>query len=225
MRSLVAILTTLALALAAPAPPPPTDSLTQVAAAFTNAGLVGTGAGTVIDQFNPIGLISVEFPQADGTFLEIDLGTQIDPTLAQGTPVLAIEIARAVAPPTGTEFVAFIVDPDAPSPADPSSAQIRHMFQADLVINPTGRATAGVPGSFRQLEPTAAAFTPFMGPHPTVGSGFHRYTLLVFTQPAGFDTSFTLNETNRANFDLRAFAAATGLTTPIGGNFFLAEQN
>jgi len=223
MRSILALLSTLALAAATPAPPPPTDSLTQVAAAFANAGLTGA-SGAVFPEFNPIALISVEFPQVDGSFVSIDLGTEISPSVAQTEPVLAIEIARAVAPPTGTEFVAFMVDPDAPSPADPTSAQIRHFFQSDLTIDSQGRPSSAFPQGFRQLDPTVAAFTPFKGPAPTAGSGFHRYTILVFEQPAGFDTSFVLNETDISNFDLASFAAATKLGAPIGGNFFLAES-
>jgi len=117
-----------------------------------------------------------------------------------------------------------MVDPDAPSPADPTSAQIRHFFQSDLTIDSQGRPSNAFPQGFRQLDPTAAAFTPFKGPAPTAGSGFHRYTILVFQQPAGFDTSFVLNETDISNFDLASFAAATKLGAPIGGNFFLAEN-
>ncbi|KAL5632358.1 hypothetical protein ACGC1H_005355 [Rhizoctonia solani] len=119
----------------------------------------------------------------------------------------------------GTYLIA-IVDPDAPSRANPTISQIRHMFATDFVlsdIRPNFATRSLV------LRNSTAAISPYFPPNPPVGSGAHRYVALLYAQPNNFDIA-SLNAAQVANFNIASFAASAGLGEPLAGTFLTVEQ-
>lgn len=74
------------------------------------------------------------------------------------------------------------------------------------------------------------ALTAYRGPRPPAGDGPHRYTLLLFDQPANFTipsefAAFVGPEAQRPFFNFTRFVAETGLEKPVAGNYFFAENS
>lgn len=99
-----------------------------------------------------------------------------------------------------------------------STTTILHLYQADitltpdLVLNaPTGNASTGAS---------------YIGPAPPPGPP-HRYTFLLFSQPAGFEVPDAFSNispaggiTDRLGFQITDFVAAAALDAPLAGTFF-----
>ncbi|KAF5386912.1 hypothetical protein D9615_002004 [Tricholomella constricta] len=102
-------------------------------------------------------------------------------------------------------FVVAAVDPDAPTPQMPTSAQIRHFLGANFFARkPSSNA--------HPLVNTTAAISPYL--HPARG------------QPSRFDTQTLVTPaTSISLFNISSFAAATGLGAPIAGTFMLVAPD
>ena len=89
-----------------------------------------------------------------------------------------------------------MIDPDAPSMADPKFRHYKHW----VVVNiPANDVTAG------------QTLTAYIGAGPPKGTGFHRYVFLVYEQQQRFDTSNELIVANssvkgRASFKVNDYA-------------------
>ncbi|KAK6038496.1 phosphatidylethanolamine-binding protein [Cooperia oncophora] len=94
------------------------------------------------------------------------------------------------------------LDADAPSRKDPHLSEFLHW----LVIN--------IPG--QSINRGSEEF-PYRPPRPPVGTGPHRYYLLVFKQEKRISAR---NVESRARFDALAFARQNGMGEPIAGIFF-----
>ncbi|KAG5636447.1 hypothetical protein H0H81_008037 [Sphagnurus paluster] len=165
--------------------------------------------------FNPKFLLGVSFPQTDGTTVKVRPGVQLSLKASANEPTLSIA-GRADATGPGGPFVAVMVDPDAPTPQDPSISQIRHLVASDL------DAATSLRGKSHQLTSATPAISSYIPPGPPAGSDAHRYIILLYNQPAGFkDQTVVTPGTSVIGFNASAFAAATGLGDPIAGNFFL----
>jgi len=177
-------------------------SLSVVQQAFLNASLVPD----VLASFNPSVLVEVVFPNN----VIVNAGIMLTMSQTLDRPQFSINTTDV----TG-RFVVIMIDPDAPSPQNRSISDVRHMIANDMI--PTGNATQG---GFFALTNTSQAITDFISPSPPAGA--HRYTILVYNQPDGFDNQQLVNaNTSRLNFNLTMFAQQTGLGDPIGGTFFL----
>lgn len=94
---------------------------------------------------------------------------------------------------SGVYYSVMMVDPDAPSPDDPSSAQWLHW----AVINIPGD------GSLLNSLDGGRAMISYAGPSPPAGSGDHRYCTYVFKQSEYNVLMAGLSEwTARAHFDV-----------------------
>jgi len=117
----------------------------------------------------------------------------------------------------GALYTLAVVDPDVPSRADPGWRSFAHY----LVGNIQGR----------NITDFSETIWGFIGCGPTQGSGFHRYTYILFKQPAGFiDFSAIVhrssrNADGRGQFNVRDFAKTFGLGAPIAANYFLAQYD
>ncbi|EJD46576.1 PEBP-like protein [Auricularia subglabra TFB-10046 SS5] len=186
-----------------------TDTLASVKAAFEDAGIVGD----VIPAFDPQVLLTVSFP-GTGAFAA---GTLLTPAQARQRPTFAIPAALGA----GKTFLVAEVDPDAPTPQNPSSAQIRHFLAPDFVLAAGSGATTLVNGT--------RALSDYRGPSPPAGSDPHRYTILLFEQAhAGVTPPPDFNAGNIAGFDIQHFvdevnAAGTNTLTLVGGTFFRSQ--
>ena len=98
-----------------------------------------------------------------------------------------------------------LADLDAPSAADPVSAEYRHW----LVVN--------IPGCD---VTTGDELAPYAGPSPPSGSGLHRYVLFVFKQSNGKQQFEGVSSENRPNQNLRDFVKKWTLGEPVAGDFF-----
>ncbi|CAG0913215.1 unnamed protein product [Notodromas monacha] len=104
-------------------------------------------------------------------------------------------------------YTLIMVDPDAPSRANPLFRSWLHW----LVIN--------IPG--QQISKGQVIF-PYAGPAPPKGTGQHRYYELMFEQQKHVDLQTAIN--SRSSFNTRAFIKAHGLGNVFAGNFFLAQN-
>lgn len=170
MRSFFALLALAAVATAQ-------DTLESVKAAFESAGIVGD----VIPAFDPSVLLTVTFTNPDGSPLSFTAGTLLTPARTCSTPpaivpccVLTLRrVVEAARRPTfsispadpSTTFLVAEVDPDAPTPQSPTSAQIRHFLGPNF----------SVVGS--TLANTTAALSDYRGPSPPAGSDPHRFVV------------------------------------------------
>ncbi|KAH8077041.1 PEBP-like protein [Cristinia sonorae] len=177
-------------------------NLATVKKAFTAAHI----PSDIHINFNPRVLFEVSFPQTSGPAIPVHAGLQLPRNATAGPPRFSI---RSNALATRGPFVVATVDPDAPTPQTPTSAQIRHFLGGNFHLGPTGRLTN-----------STAAISNFLQPTPPAGSDPHRYVFLLFEQPRGFNQQKLVNSTTSiANFNISSFAAAVGLGQPIGGTF------
>ncbi|CAE6532673.1 unnamed protein product [Rhizoctonia solani] len=188
-------------------------TLSEVQQKFISEGVVPD----VLASFDPTGLLYLVYSGdlSDGTNAKVVLpGTNFarDDTLT--TPQFSLHGIN-----NGTYLIA-IVDPDAPSRANPTVSQIRHMFATDFVLSEMrpNFATRSL-----VLRNSTAAISPYFPPNPPVGSGAHRYVALLYAQPNNFNVT-SLNTTQIANFNISSFATSAGLGEPLAGTFLTVEQ-
>ncbi|KDR67628.1 hypothetical protein GALMADRAFT_79639 [Galerina marginata CBS 339.88] len=111
-------------------------------------------------------------------------------------------------------FVVAAVDLDAPTPQNPTSAQIRHFLGGNFFLN--------TPRDPLLLTNTTPAVSGFRQPTPPAGSDPHRYVFLLFEQSKAFATQTLVTPTTSvALFNISQFAGAVGLGQPIAGTFML----
>ncbi|KAG7088740.1 hypothetical protein E1B28_012708 [Marasmius oreades] len=155
-------------------------------------------------------LLEVSLPQTGGTSITLHAGVQLPRNATAGPPSFAVRGDVAGRGP----FVVATVDPDAPTPQNPTSAQIRHFLGGNFV---------NVGGNLRNNTP---AITQFRQPTPPAGSDAHRYIFLLFRQSPQFNSQTEVNSTSSTSlFDIAKFAADTGLGSPIGGTFMLVAPD
>ncbi|KAE9402328.1 PEBP-like protein [Gymnopus androsaceus JB14] len=180
-------------------------SLAAVKAAFDAADL----PEDIFLTFDPSVLLEVTFPETSGKDIILHAGIHVPQNDTAGPPSFAV-IGHAGKGP----FVVAAIDPDAPTPQDPTDAEIRHFLGANFF--------ASVDEPVQHLTNVTPAISEFIQPTPPAGSPAHRYTFLLFNQPPGFNSQTLVNSsTSVENFNLSSFALATGLGHPIGGTFML----
>ncbi|KAF8073471.1 PEBP-like protein [Lyophyllum atratum] len=164
--------------------------------------------------FNPRFLLEVALPQPTGGSITLHAGIQLPRNSTAGPPSFTLVGDAGPGP-----FVIATVDPDAPTPQAPTSAQIRHLLAPNFVArNPSAL--------IHPLVNTTAAISPFRQPNPPAGSDAHRYIFLLFRQPAGFNSQTLVTPTTPVQlFNISSFAAATGLGSPIAGTFMLVAPD
>ncbi|KZS89946.1 PEBP-like protein [Sistotremastrum niveocremeum HHB9708] len=166
--------------------------------AFKDAGIVPD----VIPAFDPVLEVDITY-QYDTNVKRAVLGTQFAKYETQNFPLWAL---FGVPPKLrGANFVAVIIDPDAPKPEDPKNAQFRHFLGADFTL---WRGAL--------LHNSSAALSEYVQPSPPSESKPHRYVFLVYRQSE--DIPKTISSGN-AKFNVTAFAEKYNLGPPLGGNF------
>jgi len=205
------------LALAATALPSrstPDLSLADVVAAFKQAGVVPD----VLHEFNPVAFLYETFTRPDGSFVTVTPGTVLVQNDTHTIPEFSVAFEDKCPWDSSQRFVLTLVDPDAPSAAAPTKAQIRHLLATDLYLD--GESTH-VPGA-RVLVSSVPPVSPYVVPNPGAGSGNHRYTAVLYAQPPDLNISF-LNVTNITNFNIEEFAERANLCMPLAGDFFIIK--
>ncbi|KAF5347002.1 hypothetical protein D9756_011027 [Leucocoprinus leucothites] len=182
-------------------------NINRVTQAFDNANI----PEDISITFNPTALLEVTFPEAGANAITIHAGQQLPRDSTAGPPTFSVRGTNRRGP-----FVVAAVDPDAPTPQNPTSAEIRHFLGGNFFVS----------GNSGLLRNSTAAVSEFLQPTPPAGSDAHRYVFLLFNQPDGFnDQTLVTPTTSISNFDIAAFADAVGLGNPIAGTFMLVAPN
>lgn len=110
--------------------------------------------------------------------------------------------------------VVLIVDTDVPR--NGTRVQLLHYLGSNVTLSARDNATLTLPvgeASYRQ-------------PSPPVGDFPHAYTVLLFSQPANFSVPAAFRQVlqDRVPFNVSAFTAAAGLSSPIAGNYFRVQN-
>ncbi|KAJ7480631.1 PEBP-like protein [Mycena latifolia] len=153
--------------------------------------------------FDPTALLEVSLPQARGPPITLHAGIQVPRNDTAGPPSFHVvgNVGRG-------PFVVATVDPDAPTPQDPTEAQIRHFLGGNF-FNHGGLLVNSTP-----------AISEFLQPTPPAGSDAHRYIFLLFKQSPQFAQQTLVNSTTSiALFNISQFASAVDLGSPIAGTF------
>lgn len=188
--------------------------------ALRTAGLIPT----TFPPFTPSSFPSILYPPSTNTSssspgtqggqgLEVQLGNPL--TLAQTAPQPRVKIPIEY-DYQGT-YVLAMIDPDAPTPANPTRAPIRHWLVSNLTSsalyqNITDNRTSG-----------GVVLSTYAPPGPPAGSPPHRYCFALYRRPFLDIALPAFNVTDRTLFDLSRFATQGGLTL-VGVNYFTAQR-
>lgn len=134
----------------------------------------------------------------------VNLGNELIPSEVQTAPAVEWEADSS------TYYTLAMVDPDAPSRAEPIYREIEHW----LVVN--------IPGSDVSKGDIIASY---IGSAPPQGSGLHRYAFFLYEQSELIDIEeLQQAEENRRNFSIRDFAKKYELGSALAGNFYQAQN-
>ncbi|CAE6442342.1 unnamed protein product [Rhizoctonia solani] len=187
-------------------------TLAEVKEKFYSEGIVPD----VLPSFNPTSFIYLTYTGnlSDGSSSKVVLpGTNFVRNDTLVPPQISVQGVK------GGPYVVVMVDPDAPSRANPTLGQVRHLLAANFTVSSPSKYV-------RQsyvLKNSTAAFSEYEPPTPPVGSGLHRYVALLYSQPKNFDVS-SLNASDILSFNISAFAARSGLGEPLAGTFLTVER-
>ncbi|TFK33164.1 PEBP-like protein [Crucibulum laeve] len=194
-----------------------TDPLSAVITALKRETLI---PDVIPTEFEPSVLFSIVYPVSGQ---EVVLSSQIprDDTLEEpDILVTPLGVPMSSSSHREVSYTLVMTDPDAPSRADPKFGQWRHW-----VLPSAGSETE----SLSALK-TKPATTPYWPPGPPPGSGFHRYTFLLFEEPVGSITIPTnapehgATMAERRCWNAMTFAEQYSLKL-VGANFFLTKAN
>ncbi|XP_036325333.1 protein D2-like [Rhagoletis pomonella] len=163
-------------------------------------------SGIVPDIIDVIPKARLEVSYPSGA--KVELGKEITPIEVKDEPTVTWEADNDAL------YTLIMVDPDAPSRAEPTFREILHW----LVVN--------IPGNEVTQGETIAAYA---GSAPPQGTGLHRYIFLVFKQAGKIDTTninpkITTRE-GRRNANTRQYIAKYNLGEPVAGNFYQAQYD
>ncbi|KAI3910439.1 hypothetical protein MKX01_034833 [Papaver californicum] len=158
--------------------------------------VVGRVIGDVVDMFVPRCNMSVCYGSK-----HLTNGCQIKPSVAVEPPKVQISGCPQ------HFFTLVMVDPDAPSPSEPTMREYAHWIVVDV---PGGRS----PSEGKEV-------VGYMGPKPPVG--MHRYVMVVFKQKG--ELKMVVEEpSSRAHFNTRNFAKQFDLGIPVAAFYFNSQK-
>ncbi|KAH6911717.1 PEBP-like protein [Coprinopsis sp. MPI-PUGE-AT-0042] len=160
-------------------------------------------------KFRPSALLTVALPQSSGRPVMVKTGSQLPRNVTVGPPSFIIAGLRYTGP-----FVIVCVDPDAPTPQEPTVAQVRHQLAGNFY------------SSGHVLQNKTGAVTEWLQPSPPSYSSAHRYVFLLYKQPRGFNAQTIVTpETSLINFNISSFASVVGLGDPLAGTFMIVAPD
>lgn len=158
----------------------------------------------VIDTI-PQGKLEVNYDSG----VSVQYGNELTPTSVKDQPKFKYDSEK------NSLYTIVMVDPDAPSRADPKLREILHF----LVIN--------VPGSDLDVS-KGQILAEYIGSGPPKGTGFHRYIFLVYKQVSGnlkSDMKIPKNSRDgRISFSIRNWAKEHNLELQAA-NFYQAQYD
>ncbi|MCO5556443.1 hypothetical protein L7F22_009992 [Adiantum nelumboides] len=156
--------------------------------------VVGRVIGDVIDNFTPSAEMVVSYP-----IRQVSNGCEIKTTALVERP--RVQIGGSY----DSLYTLVMVDPDAPSPSEPSSREWVHWIVTDIPAG--GDASQGM--EILQYE----------APKPLIG--IHRYVFMLFRQEGPL---LVMPPMFRNNFNTRDFAITCELALPVAAVYFNAQK-
>lgn len=152
-------------------------------------------------------------------------GVEILPSDASSSPSISIvplEGSESLFLPVNPTqlYTLVMIDPDAPSRANPSLAQILHFVQTGMKVT----KTSGSSSKTLQLTAQESPVVPYRGPEPPVNGGLHRYIFLLYSQPDSTVDLGRFSADQRRYFDVEDFARNNTLGKPLAGAYFEAQH-
>lgn len=150
-----------------------------------------------------------------------NLVVQYGTTLVTPQGLILTQAATASKPNIGTAaalkgtYLLLLLDPDAGANAD-----VLQWFQPGFTSPANGSLNAA---GFVPLTTNATAISQYVGPAPAINTGYHRYTLLLFAQPANFSVPSAFASFKYPNingFNETNFVKAAGLGPVVAANYF-----
>ncbi|PFH47277.1 hypothetical protein AMATHDRAFT_77273 [Amanita thiersii Skay4041] len=181
--------------------------------------------------FQPSVLFSIIWPNGREAVLsaspvELTQEDTVDEPDINFTPMILSDISAASqSADTEPTYTLVMTDPDAPSREEPLFREFRHWVITGIKSAPDSSSKVANLNAIK----TKPSTTPYRPPGPRPGSGIHRYTFLLFEEPAGGITipqgepeyGSALEE--RRSWDAMAFARKYNLKL-VGANFFLLRS-
>jgi phosphatidylethanolamine-binding protein (PEBP) family uncharacterized protein len=180
----------------------------SIQAQFSNAYLVPD----LISSFNPAGFLTVGF---GGQNTDVAPGTLLAVADTQTQPTVTFTAANSSVTP-GTTFTLAMVDPGAIGVLS-TPGPTRHWLVNNVTIGSNGALT--IPAS-------AQAITAYGAPLPSADDPPHRYTILLWEQPASFAPTGDLANPGQpiTQFDLNSYVTSSGLGPVVAGWYFTCTQ-
>lgn len=141
--------------------------------------------------------------------VEVNLGNELAPTEVKDEP------SHISWSHDGESFYTLaMVDPDAPSRADPARGQCLHW----LVVNiPSNKISEG------------KTMVEYIGSGPPEGTGLHRYIFLLFKQQGKLEPEEAVTGktslAGRLDFSIRDYAKKYNLGQPVAANYYQAQYD
>ncbi|CAL9110670.1 unnamed protein product [Musa textilis] len=159
-----------------------------------DALVVGNVVGDVLDPFVKSASMKITYNK------ELTSGSELKPSMVATEP--RVEIRGHT---TRFLYTLVMVDPDAPSPSNPTKREYLHWLVTD--IPETANATCG------------NEIVSYESPRPT--AGIHRFVFVLFRQSVR-QTIYAPGW--RQNFSTRDFAAVYNLGDPVAAMFFNCQR-
>ncbi|CAM0138393.1 hypothetical protein VKS41_002943 [Umbelopsis sp. WA50703] len=175
----------------------------NISSAFKESGLVPD----VLSEAPSDTLLGINYPGGQ----DVALGNKLTPEQASQAPEITF-----VSDDPEAYYTLIMTDPDAPSRADPKFGQWRHW----VVTNISG-------SQFSVSASSVNNHTPYIGPGPPEGSGFHRYCFLLFKQKSKDQAIQQLSSEKREDrryFKAEQFGKDNDLKL-VAANFFLCKNS
>jgi len=167
----------------------------------------------LLPSFNPSALMTVAFPGVG----PISPGQNLSIQQTAPAPGVTITPANSSVPTTGN-FTLMMVDARAVG-TNESNGQILHW----LTNFATLQNNSSPPPSLNVSGAGGLVVTNYVSPQPPVGTGLHRYVILLFSQPPSFSPPANLSSPNVGidlYFHLTDYISSSNLGKPIAGMFF-----
>lgn len=162
----------------------------------------------LLASFDPTAILAVNF---DGVG-DISTGQPIAADKVQSAPTITLTPANSSITFDGN-YTIIMADP-ATAGSDQSGGVTRHWMLNYVTIADNKLDTGSV-----------VAVTNYAGPAPPPGSGAHRYTILLFTQPAEFISPAEFGpDAGVATFTLSTYLSDSKMGPLVGGNYFTVED-
>ncbi|KAL0353170.1 UNVERIFIED_CONTAM: protein MOTHER of FT and TFL1 [Sesamum angustifolium] len=172
----------------------------QMPRAAVDPLVVGGVIGDVVDMFVPAAELSLHYG-----IKHLCNGIEINPYSAAQRPRLLI--TSSLTPSKPNYYTLVMVDPDAPSPSEPTYREWLHWLVIDI---PEGSDA----GEGKEVME-------YMGPQPP--TGIHRYVFVAFKQN-GLMEMVRRRPVERGHFNTRQFASENDLGLPAAALYFNSQK-